>query len=741
MYARSVPLLPVLVTLWACGGEPVRRPAPDSGPRADSGQLTPDSGLDAGVDAGTPQDAAVDSGVDAGMIDSGPVDTGVVDSGPVDSGVMDTGPRDVGMAPVRISFPPNGSVTQADQIKVYGVSEMGTNPQSVTINGVSAVSSDGFATFSADLPLAMGVVNFDVEVDNQSYGLGKIERQDVLLLAPRDMDKVGTNLYVLDSAYRQLVRIELGSGARTVVTGPATGTGPQFTDPRGVVVSADQITAYVVDTELSAVFTVTLSSGNRTLLSGDMTGSGPTLSSPRRLILDGTRLLLIDSGLDALVAIDIASGARSIISNDTTGAGPPMASPRDLAMDPTRGRVLVTDSSASALFAINLANGDRSVVQGMGDFFAQPRGVVVSADNSTAFVVDGDISTLFSVALATGDRTVVADRNNGTGPWTDPRRVLLDGTGRLLVLDYITDAVVRVDTTTGDRTIVASSAAGTGPHLGGPWGVAVHPTQWDAPVLVTDNFYERVYTMDLVRGERRVLSDLLSVGPNLDQPYGITYDVQAGRALLVDAVLDALIGLDLTDGTRSVISNDVIGAGRTLNAPRDVEVTADGTILVADSGANAVFSVDPVSGDRTEVSADTVGTGTAFDAPWALVSTGADKVTVSDSGLNALVDTALSTGNRTAIADGTPTYVNPRGLAKDGTGRLFVSDLGLRAIVAVDAAGVRTVIAAQDIGVGTGMSEPAGIGYHPDGYLLVVDGNDALLAIHPATGDRVFVSK
>ncbi len=742
MYARSVPLVSVLLSLWACGSDPVR-PAADAGSpmsdaggqMSDAGGQMSDAGEDAAVDAGTPTDAAVDSGLDAGVIDTGRADTG-----PADTGIMDSGPRDVGTAPVRIAFPPNASVTQAASIKVYGVSDPGMTPQSVTINGVTAVSTDSFATFTADLPLAMGLVSFDVQVDGQTYGLGQIERQDVLLLAPRDMDKVGTNLYVLDSAYRQLVRIDLGTQTRTVVCGPTTGTGPQFVDPRGVVVTADQSTAYVVDTDASAVLSVNLSNGNRSVLSDDMTGSGPTLRTPRRLIIDGTRLLLIDSGLDALVAIDIASGARSIISDDTTGMGPPMASPRDLAMDATRSRVLVTDSSASALFAISLANGDRSVVQGMGDFFGQPRGVVVSTDGSTAFVVDGDISTLFSVALSTGDRTVLADRNTGTGPWTDPRRVLLDGAGSLLVLDYITDAVVRVDTATGNRVMVASSAAGTGPHMGGPWGVAVHPTQWDAPVLVTDNFFERVHTMDLVRGDRRVLSDLLSVGPNLDQPYGITYDVQGGRALLVDAVLDALIGLSLTDGTRSVISNDVTGAGSTFNAPRDVEVAADGTIFVADSGANAVFRVDPISGDRTEVSADGVGTGTGFDAPWALVSTGADKLTVADSGLNALVDTVVSSGNRTAVADGMPTYVRPRGLARNG-GLLFVSDLGLRAVLTVDAAGVRTVIAAEDIGQGTGMSEPAGVAYHPDGYLLVVDGNDALLAIHPETGDRVFVSK
>ncbi len=755
MYAKLLPAVIALSGLWACGGDSVTSECQTSAECAGdlvcvANACVPRAGTDAGPSADGGADAGVDAAADAGTTDSGDqTDASPTDSGDTDAMVMmdggqpDAMPRDGGESPVRITFPPRGSITPADRVTVRGVSAAGANISALSINGVSASSNDGFATFSAEVPLSPGATALDVDIDSQTYFLGEVMRQDVLLLAPRDIERVNRNLYIVDSAYRQLVLLNVDTGARRVISGEGTGGGPLFDDPRGVVVNAAETTAYVVQTDSGTVFSVNLSTGDRTLLSGDTAGTGPTLSAPRRLVLDATgqRLLLVDSGLDALVAVSLATGDRTVISDDTTGMGPPMASPRDVAMDTTRGRVLVADSSASALFAINLSNGDRTVLQGQGAFFAEPRGVVVSNDNSTAYVADGEISTLFAVDLGTGDRTVIADSTIGLGPWIDPRRVLIGDPGHVWVLDYITDAIVDVELSTGHRSVTAWSSAGTGPHMGGPWGIAVHPTRWNEPVLVTDNFYERVYALDLSIGQRRVLSDLVSAGPNLDQPYGITWDVQGNRALLVDAVLDALIGLNVTDGARTMLSNDVTGAGPTLNAPRDVAVASDGTIYVVDSGADALFSVDRVTGDRTEVSGGAVGSGPAFDAPWALAFAGNGVMTVADSGLNAVIDTTLATGARAARPEGMPGYVTPRGAAYGANNTLYVSDETLRAIIQVDAAGARTVLADRATGRGPHLSAPAGIVMHADGFLLVVDSNDAVFAIDPATGDRVMASK
>ncbi len=87
------------------------------------------------------------------------------DSTGTDDGVKDIQPR------VTIQFPPARSLTEAASIRVRGTANgNGVAIASLKVAGVEAVSSDGFAHWSAEVPLTLGdntlaVDTVDVEGD------------------------------------------------------------------------------------------------------------------------------------------------------------------------------------------------------------------------------------------------------------------------------------------------------------------------------------------------------------------------------------------------------------------------------------------------------------------------------------------------------------------------------------------------------------------------------------------------
>jgi hypothetical protein len=79
--------------------------------------------------------------------------------------------------------------------------------------------------------------------------------------------EAGGTLVVADRDRRAVVRVELGSGDRTIVSDASTGSGPAFQFPEGIAVEAGG-TLVVADRDRRAVVRVEPGSGDRTLVSG-----------------------------------------------------------------------------------------------------------------------------------------------------------------------------------------------------------------------------------------------------------------------------------------------------------------------------------------------------------------------------------------------------------------------------------------------------------------------------------------
>jgi hypothetical protein len=91
---------------------------------------------------------------------------------------------------------------------------------------------------------------------------------------------------------------------------------------RAFTASADGTALWLIDLE-TTVMRVDVDTGDRVVVSSATVGMGPTLSAPRDLVHDPDNdRLIVSTDTGAIVAIDLATGDRSEISGPNVGEGP-----------------------------------------------------------------------------------------------------------------------------------------------------------------------------------------------------------------------------------------------------------------------------------------------------------------------------------------------------------------------------------------------------------------------------------
>ncbi|MFG1496757.1 hypothetical protein ABMA57_09000 [Saccharospirillum sp. HFRX-1] len=680
-----------------------------------------------------------------------------------------------------IQFPTPNALTESDTIRVRGTtSGFDSGVDSVVVNSVPATSDDGFAHWSAEVPLVYGKNPITVDVRDRAGNRNSLAAQAQVTYQPNilqnpnaiALDSVNNRALVVDSGLKALLEVNLNNGERTVISDATIGGGDKaFSSPNAIALDSIHNRALVVDSGLKALLDVNLSTGERRVISdNDTENGGPAFNFPIAIALDNDnkRALVIDNeNSPALLAVDLNTGERRVISdNDTKGSGQTFATPTAITLDSDNNRALVLDAFLNVVLAVDLADnnneGKRTVISDTtpkdGETtLSKSVAITLDRDNMRILVLDAGLDALLAL-----DRdkklTIISDATTGSGDkgFSSATALALDSDNKRALVQT-RQGLLAVDLNTGQRTVISETSIGGGDKaFSSPQAIALDRDNTRA--LVVDANLQALFAVDLNTGERRVISDndTKNGGPTFIAPYAMALDTDNNRALVVDKSLKALLKVDLSTGEREVVSdNDTKGSAPGLSYPSAIALGRNNKeALVLDDGLNALLAVNLDTGERSLISdsTDDYGDQMFISTPVAIAfDRDTKQALMLDNGLKALLAVDLGTGDRGVISDNSTDFsgqkfISPIAIALDSNNnQALVLDYSLYALLAVNLkTGARTVISDASTGGGdNAFYNPTAIALDSvnNRALVLNDGSNALLAVDLTNGDRVYVSK
>jgi sugar lactone lactonase YvrE len=354
-----------------------------------------------------------------------------------------------------------------------------------------------------------------------------------------------------------------------------------------------------------------------------------------------------------------------------------------------------------------------------------------------------------------------------------PSGVAVDGAGNVFVADWGNNNIRKitprgvVTTLAGSADQSPGSADGTGAAASFNWpeGVAVDGS---GNVFVADsrnNTIRRITPAGVVTTLAGTAgswgsADGTGAAARFNGPSGVAVD-GAGNVFVADSdntirKITPTRAVTTFAGTAdSTGSSDGTGATARFSSPSGVAVDGAGNVFVADSGNNTIRKITPagmvttLAGAASSGSADGTGAAARFNSPESVAVDGAGNVFVADWGNSTIrkitpsgvVTTFAGTAGSYGSADGTgaaASFSFPTGVAVDGSGNLFVADLGNSTIRKITPAGVVTTLAgtagssgsADGTGAAARFNGPHGVAVDGSGDVFVADtGNNAIRKI------------
>jgi sugar lactone lactonase YvrE len=488
---------------------------------------------------------------------------------------------------------------------------------------------------------------------------------------------------------------------------------------------------------------------------------------------------------------------------DGVGSQARFYQPAGIALDRT-GNIYVADSGNSTIRKITTTGivttfagqaGINGSADGLGPQarFQTPYGIVVDGAGNI-YVTDVDKYTIRQITPE-GVVTTLAGQSGHLGhgsadgvgtaaTFFRPAGITLDGAGNLYVGDG-GNGTIRKITSTGIVTTVAGRAGnfgytdgvGSDAQFGEPVGVA---TDGAGTVYVVDagnNTIRKLAPNGMVTtltgpGGSRFAGSNDGAGPNarFDGPTNITiggdgnlYVADSGnntiRKITPAGVVSTIAGAGSLPGNNSSVgSADGIGEGARFNRPYGVAVDSGKNVYVADTGNNTIRRISQAGVVTTIAGAaglpgaiDGPGTDARFSAPQRVICDSRGTLYVSDSGNHVIrkispqgvVTTLAGLAYSPGSADGAGNqarFNNPRGLAVDPSGNVYVADSGNYAIRRITPSGIVTTLAglagtygsADGVGPNARFILPSGVALDSAGILYVADpGNYAIRKVAP----------
>lgn len=205
------------------------------------------------------------------------------------------------------------------------------NPNSITSDGTHLYVADTYNHKIRQIEMATGVVT--TLAGSGSEGSDDGTGGAASFKNPNSITIDGTHLYVADTGNHKIRKIEIATGAVTTLAGSgsydsADGTGAMasFGSPRGI--TTDGAHLYVTDSDYSKIRKIEIATSVVTTLAGtgsdgsaDGTGAAASFYYPQGVTTDGTHLYITDSGNNKIRKIEIATGlVTTLAGSDSVGS-------------------------------------------------------------------------------------------------------------------------------------------------------------------------------------------------------------------------------------------------------------------------------------------------------------------------------------------------------------------------------------------------------------------------------------
>ena len=596
-----------------------------------------------------------------------------------------------------------------------------------------------------------------------------------------------SNVYVADMNNHRIRKMTVavnnvttlaGSGINNFVNG--TGTAASFGNPWGVALDSSG-NVYISDRSNhcirkitpSGVVTTFAGSGNGTFADG--TGIAASFNYPGGIAVDSSGNVFVaeQSGnrirkISPAGVVTILAGSGNASFADGTGTAASFNQPYGVAVD-SSGNVYVADTVNYRIRKID-TGGVVTTIAGRSSagyvdsttgtlaYFNQPQGIAVDSSGNV-YVADQQNHRIRKITsagvvttLAGSGNATLADGTGTAASFSYPGGLFVDSFGTIYVGDMSNHRIRKI-TAAG---VVTTAAGGAG--FNSPWGVAV---DLSGSIYVTEPDAYRVKKVGAIGTVTTILgngnatfADGLATSASFNQPRGVSVDV-GGNIYVSDTNnnrirrFEAAGGPQVTTlaGSGNATFADGIGQFASFCNLRGAAVDSSGNIYVADQANNRIRKitsagvVTTLAGSGSASFADGTGTAASFNSPYGVAVDSSGNVYVADQTnhrirkiTSAGVVTTLAGSGTGQFADGTgiaASFWNPRGVAVDLSGNVYVADQTNHRIRKITAAGVVTTLAGSGMatfadGTGTAASfrNPWGVAVDSTGNVYVGDNDN-----------------
>lgn len=465
----------------------------------------------------------------------------------------------------------------------------------------------------------------------------------------------------------------------------------------------------VLDLARRALLKVDLSTGIKTVISDSVTPNATLpLIEPVDFVIDGDRALVVDRGAAAIIAIDLGTGARSIVSNVAIpNATLPFVEPTAIEIvdnSPTNKFAYITDRGAKNIIRVNLlaANeGARSVIPNLDSSVAinMPIDLAYHAGSSKLFVSDAIINGVAEIDLSAATPVIKVledpegDDDDENIDYGAIRNIIVEG-NTLYATDLFPYVIsVNIDSGSveyGDRTPLSGAIIPNQFYFPNQLNPFIYPSALAFEsagnrLLVVDNFQGVLVAVELAdntdidgdgsldgnaAGHRSYITGGATVGalgkdnaevegeelsytgreaPLLGVLAEFPVDalVFGSTVITLDRLNNSIVIIDAKTGGRSGIVQHFDSPEETnFIDPRTIQFSSDGNYYIVDAATDRVIQVPANAAARTVVSDDISAVSFINPVDSVIVDT---TLYVLDAGLMDVVEVNLDDGARSLM--------------------------------------------------------------------------------------------